>query len=102
MLPHRPTRGHNQIIQIILTKNGITNYTPSLELQMRMNNSLNNSQSANEDNNREKENIHVNNARQPNKQKQLIFIHRPHPHSPTNMEVYTLSNRTITKQELNI
>ena len=69
---------------------------------MRMSNSLNNSQSANEDNNIEKENIHVNNAKQPNKRKQLIFIHRPPPHSPTNMAVHTLSNRIITKEELNI
>ena len=74
----------------------------TLELQMKMNNSLNNSESANEDNNREKENIHVNNAKQPNKQKQLIYIHRPPPHSPTNMADHTLSNRTITKEELNI
>ena len=31
-----------------------------------------------------------------------MFLYRPPPHSPTNMAVHTLSNRTITKEELNI
>ena len=31
-----------------------------------------------------------------------FFIHRPYPHSPTNLTIHNLSNRTLTTEELNI